>query len=46
MSDAIERSSRRVGDDIIVVLDRPEELFTVDPGAMLEREARIETGAD
>jgi hypothetical protein len=46
MSGAADRRSGEVGDDVIVVLDRPEELFTVDPGAMLEREARIEPGAD
>jgi hypothetical protein len=46
MSGAAERRSRGVGDDVIVALDRPDELLTIEPGAMLERDARIEPGAD
>jgi hypothetical protein len=46
MSAAAERRPRRVGDDVIVALHRPAELFTVAPGAMLERDVRLEPGAD
>jgi hypothetical protein len=46
MSTGVERSSRRVGEDVIVALDRPAELLTVKPEAMLERDARIEPGVD
>ena len=46
MSGAAERRSRGVGDEVIVALDRPDELLTIEPGAMLERDARIEPGAD
>ena len=41
-----ERQPDRVGNDIIVALHRPAELLSVNPEAMLEREARIEPGAD
>jgi hypothetical protein len=41
-----ERRPRRVGEDIIVALYRPAELLSVQPEAMLEREARIEPGVD
>ena len=41
-----ERDPDRVGDDVIVTLHRPAELLSVNPEAMLEREARIEPGAD
>jgi hypothetical protein len=46
MSIGAERRPRRVGEDIIVALDRPAELLSVKPEAMLEREARIEPGVD
>jgi hypothetical protein len=46
MSFGAERRPRRVGEDIIVALDRPAELLSVKPEAMLEREARIEPGVD
>ncbi|HJQ87749.1 MAG TPA: hypothetical protein VJ820_09870 [Propionibacteriaceae bacterium] len=46
MSISAERRPRRVGEDIIVALDRPAELLSVKPEAMLEREARIEPGVD
>ena len=36
----------RQGEDIIVALNRPAELFSVTPEAMLERDARLEPGAD
>jgi hypothetical protein len=36
----------RQGQDIIVALNRPAELFSVTPEAMLERDARLEPGAD
>ena len=38
--------TRRVGEDIVVALHRPAELLSVEPEAMLERDARIEPGAD
>ena len=41
-----DRSARRVGEDVIVALHRPAELLSVKPEAMLERDARIEPGAD
>jgi hypothetical protein len=34
------------GEDIIVTLNRPAELFSVTPEAMLERDAWLEPGAD
>jgi hypothetical protein len=37
---------RQIGDDVIVALNSPAELLSVTPEAMLEREARIEPGAD
>ena len=37
---------RRVGEDLVVALYRPAELLSVEPQAMLERDARIEPGAD
>ena len=37
---------RRVGEDLVVALYRPAELLSVEPQAMLERNARIESGAD
>ena len=46
MSIGAERRPRRVGEDIIVALDRPAEFLSVKPQAMLEREARIEPGVD
>ena len=46
MSIGAERRPRRVGEDIIVALDRPAELLSVKPEAMLERQARIEPGVD
>ena len=46
MSAAAERRPRRVGEDVIVALDRPAELLSVEPEAMLDRDARIEAGAD
>jgi len=41
-----ERRRRRVGEDVVVALHRPAELLSVNPEAMLERDARIEPGAD
>ena len=41
-----ERRPRRVGEDVIVALDRPAELLSVKPEAMLHRDARIEPGVD
>jgi hypothetical protein len=41
-----ERRHPRVGEDVIVALHRPAELFSVEPEAMLERDARIQPGAD
>ena len=38
--------ARRVGQDVVVALHRPAELLIVEPQAMLERDARIEPGAD
>ena len=38
--------TRRVGEDLVVALYRPAELLSVEPQAMLERDARIESGAD
>src|SRR4029450_4597885 len=46
MSTGTERRGQRVGEDVIVTLYRPAELLSVDPEAMLERDARIEPGAD
>jgi hypothetical protein len=46
MSGGTERRRRRAGEDVIVALYRPAELLSVDPAAMLERDARIESGAD
>ena len=46
MSIGAERRPRRVGEDIIVALDRPAELLSVKPEAMLDRDARIEPGVD
>ena len=46
MSAAADPRTRRAGEDIIVALFRPAELLSVDPEAMLERDARIEPGAD
>jgi hypothetical protein len=46
MSGGTERRTRRTGEDVIVALYRPAELFSVTPEAMLERGARIEPGAD
>jgi hypothetical protein len=45
-STGTERRRQQVGEDVIVTLYRPAELLSVDPGAMLERDARIEPGAD
>ena len=46
MSASAERRPRSGGEDVIVALDRPAELLSVEPVAMLERDARIEPGAD
>jgi hypothetical protein len=46
MSAGAERGTRHVGEDVIVALHRPAELLSVEPAAMLERDARIEPGAD
>jgi hypothetical protein len=46
MSASAERRPRAGGEDVIVALDRPAELLSVAPEAMLERDARIEPGAD
>jgi hypothetical protein len=46
MSAGAERRPRQVGEDVIVALYRPAELLSVHPEAMLERDARIEPGAD
>jgi hypothetical protein len=46
MSASAERRPRAGGEDVIVALDRPAELLSVTPEAMLERDARIEPGAD
>ena len=46
MSAASDQRPRQGGEDIIVALNRPAELFSVTPEAMLERDARLEPGAD
>ena len=46
MSADAERCSRQVGEDVVVALYRPAELLSVQPEAMLERDARSESGAD
>jgi hypothetical protein len=46
MSASDKRRPRSGGEDVIVALDRPAELLSVEPEAMLERDARIEPGAD
>jgi hypothetical protein len=46
MSADAERRSRQVGEDVVVALYRPAELLSVQPEAMLERDARSESGAD
>jgi hypothetical protein len=46
MSGGTERRTRRAGEDVVVALCRPAELLSVEPEAMLERDARIESGAD
>jgi hypothetical protein len=46
VSTGAERRAQRVGEDVTVTLYRPAELLSVDPEAMLERDARIEPGAD
>lgn len=46
MSASAERRPRSGGKDVVVALDRPAELLSVEPDAMLERDARIEPGAD
>ena len=46
MSASAERRPRSGGADVIVALDRPAEMLSVAPVAMLERDARIEPGAD
>jgi hypothetical protein len=46
MSASAGRRPRAGGEDVIVALDRPGELLSVEPEAMLERDARIEPGAD
>jgi hypothetical protein len=40
------RRGQPVAKDVIITLYRPAELLSVDPEAMLERDARIEPGAD
>jgi hypothetical protein len=40
MSADAERCSRQVGEDVVVALYRPAELLSVQPEAMLERDAR------
>jgi hypothetical protein len=44
MSASAERRPRSGGEDVIVALDRPADLLSVEPVAMLERDARIEPG--
>jgi hypothetical protein len=46
VSTGSERRGQPVGKDVIVTLYRPAELLSVDPEAMLGRDARIEPGAD
>jgi hypothetical protein len=46
MSADAERRSRQVGEDVVVALYRPAELLSVQPEAMLERDARSESGTD
>jgi hypothetical protein len=46
MSAGAARRPRPVGADVIVALYRPADLLSVQPEAMLERDARIEPGAD
>ena len=46
MSADAARRPRPVGEDVIVALYRPADLLSVQPEAMLERDARIEPGAD
>ena len=46
MSGGTERRTRRAGEDVVVALYRPAELLSVEPEAMLERDARLESGAD
>jgi hypothetical protein len=46
VSTGTKRRGQPVGKDVIVTLYRPAELLSVDPEAMLERNARIEPGAD
>ena len=46
MGTATGRRNRRAGEDLIVALHHPSELFSVKPEAMLERNARLEPGAD
>jgi hypothetical protein len=46
VSTGTERRGQWVGEDVTVTLYRPAELLSVDPEAMLERDARIEPGAD
>ena len=46
MSAVAEQRPRRVGEDVIVTLYRPAELLSVQPEAMLEREARIALEVD
>src|SRR5215216_2013389 len=46
MSIGAERRPRRVGEDVVVALYRLAELLSVQPEAMLERDARSESGAD
>jgi hypothetical protein len=46
VSTGTKRRRQRVGEDVIVTLYRPAELLSVHPEALLERDARIEPGAD
>jgi hypothetical protein len=46
MDTATGRRHPRAGEDLIVALHHPSELFSVKPKAMLERNARLEPGAD
>src|SRR3954452_7082876 len=46
MSTGTASRPRRTGEDLVVALHHPSELFSVQPEAMLERDARLEPGAD
>jgi hypothetical protein len=40
------RLPKKTGDDVVIDLRSPAELFTVDPAALLQRDARIVPGAE